>query len=107
MNIRLETLKEILLFNLKSLENFEFTFFNPLFWAIIFILFFVLQKRWGIKNAFTFSAITAVILLLTTELEGAIVVTLSAAGEPFDSGIIRLISLTVISFLFLVYAFLR
>jgi len=107
ITIDLGMLKGALLFNLESLSNFEFTCINPLFWIIIFILFYVLERFWETKNAFTFSFLTSAILLLTTEFEGRIAEAFSRAAEPFDPGIIRLIAVLIIAILFLAYAFLR
>jgi hypothetical protein len=107
MDIHFQMLKQTFLLSLESLYEFEFTFFNPLFWAIVLILFLVLRRIWGKKNSFTFSSLTAIILLVTTELENNIAVAMAIHGEPFDSGIIRMLSIVIILVLFLAYVFLR
>jgi hypothetical protein len=107
MNQELEALKTVFMSGYRSLQNFEFNFFNPLFWAIIFLLFLILWKFWSGKRAFSFSFMTALILLSITEIEFRFSALFSKAGETFDSSIIRLLGLAAIALIFLFYTFFK
>ncbi|MFH1457825.1 MAG: hypothetical protein ABIG31_01505 [Candidatus Omnitrophota bacterium] len=106
-NGELQALKIVFDYGWKSLQNFEFHFFNPLFWCIIFLLFIVLYRFWVAKHAFSFSLMTALILLFVTEIEYRFSIVFARSGEVFDSSVIRLVALTFLAIIFLVYTFLR
>jgi len=101
-----EALKQNLLPYLKPLANYEFTFFNPLLWIFLLLLFLVLLLIWETKKAFHFCLLLAFILLCTTEIESRFVSVFSAPGQLFDASVLRLISLLVVLLMFLFYAFL-
>jgi len=53
----------------QSLKELHFTFSNPAFWFVLFLLFLVLSGPWSRKKALSFCAILATILLVMTHLE--------------------------------------
>lgn len=106
MLIYFEALKQNFLPYFKPLANYEFTFFNPLFWIFLLLLFLVLLLIWETKKSFQFCLLLAFILLCTTEIESRFVSVFSASGQLFDVSVLRLISLLVVLFMFLFYAFL-
>ena len=91
----------------KSLQNFEFLFFNPVFWCIIFLMFIILHRLWVTKHAFSFSLMTALILLLMTEMEHRFSAAFLRAGEVFDPSLMRIVAFAFLGFMFLIYTFLR
>ncbi|MFH0827254.1 MAG: hypothetical protein V1923_05180 [Candidatus Omnitrophota bacterium] len=90
-----------------SLQKLEFLFFNPLFWCIIFLLFIVLHRLWVTRHAFSFSLITALILLFMTEIEYRFSAVFARTGETFDPSLIRLVAFASLTVIFLVYTFIR
>jgi hypothetical protein len=91
----------------KSLQRFEFLFFNPLFWCIIFLLFIVLHRLWVTRHAFSFSLMTALILLFVTEIEHRFSLVFAKAGETFDPSLMRLVAFASLAVIFLIYTFIR
>ncbi len=91
----------------KSLQRLEFLFFNPLFWCIIFLMFIVLHRLWVTRHAFSFSLMTALILLFLTEIEHHYSLLFMKAGETFDPSLIRMVAFISLALIFLVYTFLR
>jgi len=91
-NIDFNALKEVLITYLVSLENFNFSFLNPLFWIFIFLLFLILLRFWQAKKSFSFCLIIAIILLATTKLEGLLADKLTTSREAFDPLLIRVLS---------------
>lgn len=105
-NFDFELFRQWFLFYLKPLENFEFYFFNPLFWIILFLLFLLLLRVWQAKKSFQFCLLLAFILLCTTEIESRSAALFSSSELLFDAAIIKLVSIFVIIMLLMFYIFL-
>ena len=106
MGINIEVLKLRTALHLYSLKHFHFSLFNPLFWAVLLLLFLLLLTIWRAKKAFSFSLITGIILLINTEIENYLVDKFAKSGEVFDLTTFRLFPLAIIAFIFLTYLFL-
>lgn len=107
MDIYLDALKAGLSSHLKSLQNFDFSFFNPLFWIFLLILFLVLLRFWETKKSFSFCFTIGVVLLATTEMERYVTDLFTRPGETLDLFVIRISSLLLISVISLYYLFLK
>ena len=105
-NLIFEDIQAILASGWLELMNFQFLITNPVFWLMIFVLFIVFLKLWDIKKSFSFSAIVAVILIVTTEVEHYVIAAFRGAGEAFDPVFIRIICLIVIGVLLFLYLFM-
>ena len=53
---------------IKELNGFHFSYLNPVFIALVLILFLVLSRFWGPKKSFTYCLIVSLVLFLATEL---------------------------------------
>jgi len=93
------------LFYLKPLENFEFSFSNPLFWILWLLLLLILLRKWETKKAVYFCSLVAFILLCTTYMQSRFVTLFPGPNPFFDTNIIKLISAIVVVLLFLFYVF--
>ncbi|KPK98650.1 MAG: hypothetical protein AMJ95_03260 [Omnitrophica WOR_2 bacterium SM23_72] len=91
----------------ENLLQLKFFFFNPLFWCIIFLLFIVLHRLWVTRHAFSFSIMTALILLFMTEIDNRFSILFAKSGEIFDPSPIRLVAFASLTVIFLVYTFIR
>jgi hypothetical protein len=101
-----EALKQSFLFYLKPLGNFEFTFFNPLFWIFLLLLFTILLQRWEVKKAFYFCLLVVFILLCSTAIESRLITFFSTPGQSLDTSLLRMISAFLVICVFLLYMFL-
>lgn len=97
----------MLVSGMDSLKGFQFQVENPVFWAMMLVLFLFLLKIWTAKKAFWFCAVTAGILIAMTSAELKVLEQFNQAGDPFDPGVIRLVGLSVVTFLFLAMMFLE
>ncbi len=100
-----ERIMTAMLTYLAPLKNYEFTFFNPMFWLVLVCIFLLYLKFWQLKKSFSFSLFLAFMLLSTTEIQARVTSLLAPAGEPFDTTIIKFISLIIVSFFYLIYVF--
>ena len=109
MNLQgiLYTLKTLLGPHLEELEQFNFSFTNPVFWMFGIVLFLVMTRFWHTKKSFSFSLVVCVLLLLTTMLEGVTETWIVSAGETFDALAIRIISFFIILMVFFYYFLIR
>lgn len=94
------------MFYFNLLASYEFSFFNPLFWAALLLLLLILIQRWSIKKSLHFCIALAVILLGTTKLEGHFAMMQAEPNQYFDASVIKLISGFVVAILSLFYYFL-
>ncbi|MFA5155923.1 MAG: hypothetical protein WC532_00840 [Candidatus Omnitrophota bacterium] len=106
MDLIPQHLRETFVLGFNDLQSFQFSFANPVFWVFIGALFLLLLKIWDIKKSFSFSAVVAAILLLTTALEKFFANTLSQPGEPLETVVIRFVSAVVIGIIFIIYLFI-
>lgn len=90
----------------SRLANYEFSCRNPLFWVLLAVIFFVLNRLWNFKRAFSFCLFLGVVLLATTRFEIYAAKAFASPGEPFDAGIIKLVSITLNALVFMLYAFM-
>ncbi len=104
--IDFKSLREAFLPYLNELTQFHFSLLNPLFWVFLLLLFLGLSGFWGYRKAFSFSLTIAIILLVTTVLENAVVSNL-AKSESFDAAILKVLSLFVILMVTLYYLFIK
>ena len=91
----------------ERISNFEFAYDNMLFYIIFVILCVLLIEMWGFKRSFSFCATLSIILLATTRIEYYCKELFSQPGQSFDSTIIKFISLSLITMLFLMYMFTK
>ena len=105
MKLDFEAFRQRFLFYLKPLENFEFSFFNPIFWLSLLLLLLILLQIWPAKKSFHFCLLLAFILLCTTEIESRFVASFPT-NQLFDAVTIKLISSFAVMLLFLLYVFL-
>ncbi|MFC1667256.1 hypothetical protein ACFL0P_05285 [Candidatus Omnitrophota bacterium] len=99
-----DTLRTMLLPHLLSLKNFHFSVANPLFWAVLIVLFLILLRFWQPKKSFSFCLTIGIILLATTKLENFIANMAAGSNATFDPFLIRVGCLFIISILLLCYA---
>ncbi len=92
---------------LESLKSFQFSYFNPLFWVFIFILFLILLRIWEIKKSFSYCVLLSLILLATTELETWLAGIWTKSGETFDPLLIRILTFLVIVIISIYYATIK
>lgn len=107
LDMNFATIKELIGPYWKSLGAFQFNYYNPLFWAMLVLVFFVAVNFWGTKKALSFCIISAVLLLLTTQIEKFFVNLVSKTGEVFDPIILRAISFLIILVIGLYYSWVR
>ncbi|MBM3245793.1 MAG: hypothetical protein FJZ13_00480 [Candidatus Omnitrophica bacterium] len=107
MDAYLQELQKALMPYLNSLQNFNFSYLNPLFWVFLLLLFLILLKIWQARKAFSFCAILAVILLATTKIEEVVARAVTEAGGVFDPLVIRIVSIAVIMGIALYYLMIR
>lgn len=93
--------------HLESLKNLDFSYQNPLFWILIFVIFLVFAKIWGARKSFMFSVILSGILLATTAAEHKLMRMLVKPGEAFDPTIIRIFFGVLVAFTILYFAFIK
>ncbi len=103
----LYTLKTMLGPHFEELKAFSFNATNPLFWMSGIVLFLVMTRFWHTKKAFSFSLLVAVLLLLTTMLEGVVETWIVSAGETFDPLPVRAIAFFIILMIFFYYSLIR
>lgn len=106
INIYLKALAEGFLFYLKPIMNLNFSFWNPLFWVFILLLFLPLLQSWHLKKSFQFSLLLAFIFLGTTKIELFFSKLFSGPGQTFDTGIIKLVSACILVIVVLFYSFI-
>jgi len=107
MNINLPMLKETFFTHLDSLKDFNFSFLNPVFWLLIFVLFLVLLKFWQTRKAFSFSLLTAAILLASTQIEIYLKGKLTPVAGQVDPFLFRLLTLFLIFVTLFYYALIK
>ena len=105
MNTDFEAAQEMFWSCFEPLQNFEFSFYNPLLWIILVALFLVLTKIWNSKKSFYFCLMLTFILLATTEIESRAAELFSIPGQSLETSLIKFISLALITIIFLSYAF--
>jgi hypothetical protein len=99
-------LKTVFMTNLGTLKDFHFTFYNPVFWLFMLVLFLSLLRIWPAKKSFSFTSIISIILLLTTEAERYFAEMLPQPPGTPDLGIVRIISIAIMGIVTLVYLFM-
>jgi len=102
----METLKTIFSPYYQSLKNFQFLFYNPLFWVFLLILFFILLRFWESGKAFSFCLIIAGVLLGLTRLESFLTTLLAKHGASFDPLPLRILSIVIIVVVSVCYFFI-
>lgn len=105
MKLDFEAFRQRFLFYLKPLANFEFSFFNPIFWICLLLIFLILLQIWPVKKSFHFCLLLAFILLCTTKIESRFVASFPT-NQLFDATTIKLISSAAVMLLLLFYIFL-
>ena len=90
----------------EPLANYHFDFFNPFFWLTVVFIFLLFLKFWELKKSFFFSLFLTFMLLTTTEIENRLIMFFASAGESFDTAVIKLISISIVSFFYLMYVFI-
>lgn len=103
-DIDLKTLKETFLPYLQELKDLHFSFLNPLFWAGLLALCLILLRYWEAKKSFSFCVTIGIILLATTKVEAYLVAVFTDTTVAF---LTRIISVFIISLIFLYYAFMK
>jgi len=106
IDIVFETLKSTFAPYYKSLVNFHFYFYNPLFWVFLLILFLILLRRWQEGKAFSYCLLLAIILLGATRFESMTRQALANYGQTFDPLPARVLVLVIIAILSICYAVL-
>ena len=101
-----EEISKVLLDGLGPLQNYEFHFYNPIFWIFLFCLLILLLKIWDPKKAIQYCLLLAFVLLCTTEIQSRCIALFSSPGNLFDTAVIKLISITVVMLLSMFYFFL-
>lgn len=104
MGTDLYTLKKIFIGHFNELKDFYFTFDNIAFWTFLLVFFLLLLRVWSTNKAFSFCLLIAIVLLGTTKMESLVVGTFNTTFEP---GIIRIISLIIISIISIYYVFIK
>jgi CHASE2 domain-containing sensor protein len=94
-------------FDFKRIIDFQFTYNNTLFWAILVLLCMLLIERWGFRRSIFFTLILAVILLMTTEVISWCTVLLFDPYNPFDPTIIKFIAVFLIAIIYIMHAVIR
>lgn len=89
---------------LIELKSAKFSFLNPLFWGILFVIFLIFARLWDTRRAFSFCLTTAVILLAATKLEGYV---LNMFGDSFAPFLIRILLLFIMGLVFVYYAAIK
>ena len=102
-----DAMRRMFLYHLYIMEDFHFTFSNPVFWLLALVLFLILLTFWQLKKALPFSLIVALILLGTTKFENFLSNIFVGSRESFDPTMVRLLSITFIAFIFIYYAFIK
>ena len=107
MNAELVALEKVIRPYYNDLGKFKFSYANPLFWALIFLLFCILAILWRPKKSLSFCFILTAILLINTQIENFIG-SISKPGDGVDPAIIaRVASWIVIGFISIYYALIR
>ncbi len=91
----------------ESLKSFQFSYFNPLFWVFLFLLFLILLRVWEIKKSFSYCVILSLVLLATTELESYLIDIWSKSGEIFDPSPIRILAFFIIVIISIYYTTIK
>ena len=107
MIINISKLEPFLLRNLESLKDFNFSFSNPIFWLLLFILSWILTRFWPVAKSVSFCIVVAVVLVSATALESLLSDKFIQIGSEFDPTLIRAMSLLVITLITLFYACLK
>jgi len=107
MDPEVNAFRSVLESGYRNLLDFQFQFFNPIFWVGVFLLFIILCKFWVPKRALSFAITTAIILLFLTELELRMGQVFVSAGESFEPTPVRLVALAAIGIEFLLFTFLK
>ena len=107
MKIDIKEIKTILGPYLESLQHFQFSVFNPLFWVSMLALFLILWRLWDIKKSFSFSWVVAIILLATSYAEGFIAGLIIKHGGTFEPFLFRIIPVFLIGFMLIYYIFMK
>lgn len=90
----------------QNLKEFEFAYYNPLFWLFVLLTVMVLSRVWELRKAISYCSIMAAILLAATWIEGIIDMHLYAAGESFDVAIMKMVAFCMTTSVSVVYFFL-
>lgn len=93
--------------HLVSLQNFQFSVFNPLFWVSLLALFLILLKSWDIKKSLGFCGVLAILLLATSKAESLIADFVIRSGGTFDPFLVRTISMIILAFISVYYIFIK
>ena len=99
-------LKQASLPHLKELSNYRFSLSNPIFWLFMLLLLFIVSRRWGMRKSFSFCLAITLVLLTTTHIEKRFAGILSQS-QLFDAGVVKLISLFIISIIAIYYLFVK
>jgi len=62
------SLKQSIQLHINQLQNFQFSFNNPLFAILILLALLMLSGIWGFKKAFSYCLLVSAILYLTSRL---------------------------------------
>ena len=100
-------LKHGFFFYCNELYNCEFFYDNPLFWALIFLLFIFFMGMWSFRKTLFFFVILTALLLLATKLGVATVDVLCIRTGPLAPPLINLTAVMIITVLFVAFAFLK
>ena len=108
MSIEIESLKTTFLPYIKSIQDFNFHYSNPLIWVFFMTVFLMLVwfRGWSRRKAFFFCLTMSLILLGMTWMEKSIRGAFVRPDESFDPFIIRAVSLVVMSVTVLYFAFI-
>ena len=107
MNLNFSLLKDTLSPHINSLKDFHFSFLNPVFWLLIIVLFLILLRFWQTKKAFSFSLLTAAILLASTQIEIYLQGKLTPITGQVDPFLIRLLTVFLIFVVLFYYALIK
>lgn len=91
----------------ESIKSFQFSYFNPLFWVFLLILFLILLRIWEIKKSFSYCILLSVILLTTTKVENYLIDIWAKSGEIFDPVPIRILTFFIIVIISIYYATIK
>ncbi|MDP2911812.1 MAG: hypothetical protein Q8N76_05730 [Candidatus Omnitrophota bacterium] len=108
MSVEIESLKTTFLPYVKSIQDFNFHYSNPLILVFFMTVFLMLVwfRGWSRRKAFFFCLTMSLILLSMTWAEKSIRGIFVRPDESFDPFIIRVVSLVAISVTMLYYTFI-
>lgn len=64
----INSLKQTIQLHKSQLQNFQFSFDNPVFGILILLAFLILSRIWGLKKAFSYCLLVSVLLYLTSRV---------------------------------------